>query len=349
VKSRNPTLDIMKGIGILLVVLSHALSKKWMDVTISYDNGLFNVISSFFMLMFFVISGYLTYGKVSRQGWLKEHISKWILPLLSFAVIYWVFAYFLPNLIQFYVGFYEVSFWDYISTVLTSGFNGIITWYLWALILCYIFAWILEQGRLKLKLPLVIQSFIMIVVINIIPITLFGFFVFKWYGIFFIIGYTLHHYSINKKLAYISLVAFPLMIYLTNWMIPYQDSQWGCYGLTKVIPAIMNGHALLVGLMFLMAVLGTAFVYSIAMLIKWKPLAKLLTYLGSISIGIYLIHIMFVGITKNYWISTILATIISVALYEILKRIKFTNYILFGGTPIKFNKLGGWYEKKEQG
>jgi len=116
---------------------------------------------------------------------------------------------------------------------------------------------------------------------------------------------------------------------------PYEDTQWGCYGLAAIIPAITNGHALLVGIMFLMAVLGTAFIYSLAMLIRWKPLVRLFTYLGSISIGIYLIHVMFVGITNNYWLSTVLATLISVVLYEILERIKFTNYILFGGEPIK--------------
>jgi fucose 4-O-acetylase-like acetyltransferase len=96
----------------------------------------------------------------------------------------------------------------------------------------------------------------------------------------------------------------------------------------------------------LMAILGTAFVYSIAMLIRWKPLVRLFTYLGSISIGIYLLHIMFVGIISNYWVSTVLATIISVALYELLHRIKFADYILFGGDmPIKLKKLGGWYDK----
>ena len=342
---RNSILDVTKGLGILLVVLSHALSKSGMDTT-PFRNGLFNIITSFFMLMFFMISGYLTYGKVSQQGWLKEHMSKWILPLLSFTIIYWVFGNLLPDWVQFYSGFYEMSFWDYISIVLTSGFNGIVTWYLWTLIICYGFAWVLEQGRMKLKIPFIIQVIALVVVINIMPVLLFGFFVFKWYGVFFLIGYTLHHFSIDKRLAYISLVAFPLMVYLTNWMIPYQDSQWGCYGLAKIIPAIMNGRASLVGLMFLMAILGSAFVYSIAMLIRWRPLVRLLTYLGSISIGIYLIHVMFVGITNNYWLSTVLATIISVVLYELLKRIKFANYILFGGDiPIKLKTLGGWYGK----
>jgi hypothetical protein len=155
----------------------------------------------------------------------------------------------------------------------------------------------------------------------------------------------LHNYKIEKKLAYISLVAFPLMAYLTNWMIPYENSYWGCYGLAAIIPAITNGQASLVGIMFLMAILGTAFIYSIAMMIRWKPLVRLLTYLGSISVGIYLLHVMFVGITSNYWISALLATIIAVALYELLRRVKFLNFILFGGEPIKIRMLGGWYGK----
>jgi fucose 4-O-acetylase-like acetyltransferase len=331
---RNQTLDIVKGLGILLVVLSHTLSKSGLDS--AFKNGMFNMITSFFMLMFLIVSGYLVYDKVSRPGWLKEHTGKWILPCLSFTIIYWVFSLFFPNLMQFYSGFYEISFGDYFSTVVTSGFNGIVAWYLWTLILCYLFTWVLEWGRLKVKVSLILQVGVLVIVINLIPITLFGFFTFKWYVVFFLIGYMLHHYVINKKWAYISLAAFPLMAYLTNWMIPYEDTQWGCYGLTTIIPAITSGYALLVGVMFLMAILGTAFVYSVAMLIRWKPLVWLLTYLGSASIGIYLVHVLFVGISNNYWFAALLATIISVALYELLKRSRWTNYILFGGVlPIK--------------
>ena len=332
--NRNITIDIMKGWGILLVVLSHSIVINSKTDLILFNNGLFNMIQSFFMPMFFLISGYLTYNKVGNWDWAKKHMSKWFLPLVMFTLIYFVCAQLFPNLVGFR-GLEGMSFPDYIVNIVTGGFSGLVLWYLWTLVLCYFVAYELENGRLRLKVPFIIQFISAIVLMNLIPSDQLGLFSLKWYGIYFLIGYALHHYSVNKKLSYIALIAFPLCVYLFNWMILYQSLEWGSFGRARLFPAIMNGHASLIGVMFLMAFLGIAFVYAISVLIKWKPMVKILSYLGSASIGIYLIHIIFVGITDNYWLSTILATIISVVLYEVLKRIKFVNYILFGGTPIK--------------
>ena len=61
---------------------------------------------------------------------------------------------------------------------------------------------------------------------------------------------------------------------------------------------------------------------------------KLINLLASTTLGIYLLHIMFVGIVSNYWLAALIALAISIASYEILKRIKYANRWLFGGTPL---------------
>lgn len=344
---RNKTLDVVKGLGILLVVLAHAIGKNDVDALLLFNNGLFNVVASFYMPMFMMVSGYLVYNKIGNWAWAKKHITKWIPTLLIFPIIYWVVAHYFPAITDFF-GLYNVGFASYITHITLSGFSGLALWYLWTTIICYLICYLLEQSRLKIKLPFILQIITFALVINIIPFNQFGFFTVKWYGMFFLIGYALHHYSMKKKLAYISLLAFPLCTYLFNWMIPYQDSEYGCFGLSVIIPAITNGHAYLVGVMFLMAILGTGFVYSIAMLVRWKPFVLLFGYLGSISIGIYLLHIMFVGIVHNYWLAALIATCISIGLYEVLKRSKIIDFLLFGGDiPIKLKKLGGWYGKAE--
>jgi fucose 4-O-acetylase-like acetyltransferase len=344
---RSHTIDIVKGMGIILVVLAHAIGKNDTDALLYFNNGLFNVISSFFMPMFMIVSGYLVYNRVGDWNWCKRHIIKWIPPIIIFTVIYWLSANYFFGLTDFF-GLYGIGFIDYIYHVIKSGFSGIVLWYLWTVILCYPITHLLEQSRNKLKIPFIFVVLLFAVVINLVPITAFGLFVVKWYGMFFLLGYTLHHYKLNGKLAYISLVAFPLCVYLFNWMIPYQNSEYGCFGLGAIIPAMSNGYAWLIGLMTLMALLGSAFIYSIATLIKWKPLSNLFSYLGTISIGIYLIHIIFVGVVSNYWLATLLVIIISVVLYEILRRSSYINFLLFGGEiPIKLKKLGGWYEKAQ--
>jgi fucose 4-O-acetylase-like acetyltransferase len=320
---------MMKGIGILLVVLAHAIGKNDINAIARYDNGIFNITCSFFMLMFMMVSGYLVYGKVTDKGWLSKNIIKWMPPLLIFTVIYWVVGALYPTVTQFSI-FEGVSFIKYLSYVLAYGFNGLVLWYLWVLILSYFLAWLLEKGRLHIKIPLIIQFIVLVIAMQFTPISMLGVFALKWYGIFFLIGYVLHHYKLNGRLAYISLLLFPLCGYLFNWMMPYEDIQYGCFGLAAIIPDIQNGKWILLGVTLLMALLGTGFVYSIAKLIKWKYAVKVLSYLGAASIGIYLLHIMFVGIVSNYWLAALIALAISIGLYELLKRWKHTNRLLFG-------------------
>jgi len=326
----------MSGIGILLVVLSHAIIKNDPTIVLSYGNSIFNSISAFFMPMFMMISGYVVYNKVGNWNWTKRHILKWVLPVIIFALLYWAYNALFPTMIHFY-GLSELPFETYAIRMIAYGFGGSILWFIWAFMVCYAITYVLEQSRLKFsQVPLWVQTLLLIVILNAIPFALFGFLAVKWYGIFFFIGYTLNHYRLNKKVAYLSIVAFPLSLILTDWTKSIQNTEWGNFGQTTIIPAIANGHLVLVLLIFLVAILGIGFVYSIASLIKWKPLVSILTYLGENSIGIYLLHVMFVGITNNYWLSTILAAIISIGLYEVLKRIRFMNFILFGGEPIKF-------------
>ncbi|MDD4876901.1 MAG: acyltransferase family protein [Dehalococcoidales bacterium] len=342
---RNQTIDIVKGMGIILVVLAHAIGKNSTDALLYYDYGLFNVISSFFMPMFMIISGYLVYGKIGDWVWVKKHTTKWFIPLVIFTVIYWLAGNFVPDIMDFF-SLYGIGFIAYIYHIIISGFSGLVLWCLWTIILCYPITYLLERSRIKIKIPLIFITVLFAVVINFIPITMFGFFTVKWYGLFFLLGYTLHHYKLNGKLAYVSLVVFPLCSYLFNWMIPYQNQEYGCFGLASIVPAINNGYGGLVAIMGLMALSGSAFVYSLARLIRWQPVMNLFSYLGSISIGVYLIHIVFVGIASNYWLAALLATIISVGLYEVLKRSPYVNFLLFGGDiPIRLKTLGGWYDK----
>lgn len=348
--NRNSTLDVMRGIGILLVVLYHAIVKNDPNIVASYSNGLFNVISSFFMPMFFAISGYLVYNKVGNLEWVKKHTIKWLIPIVIFILFYWGYNQLFPNLMYFF-GLDKLDFVTYLMRMIAYGFGGSVLWFIWSFIVCYYLGYILEQNRLKFtKIPFIIMLILFITIINVIPFSNFGYFSVKWYGIFFFIGYAVNHYKVKiSSWALIpSLILFPISIIGFDWLKHYQDAQWGNYGVTSLIPSILSGHAWLVGLIFMMAILGIIFVYAVAVIIKWQPLANILSYLGRNSIGIYLLHILFIGITKNYWISALLAAIISVMLYELLKRNKFVNWVLFGGDiPMKFEKLGGWYGKEK--
>lgn len=65
---RNLTLDVAKGIGIILVILGHALQYgAGLDTKGAMDLGLEKFIISFHMPLFMLISGYLFYGTFHRK------------------------------------------------------------------------------------------------------------------------------------------------------------------------------------------------------------------------------------------------------------------------------------------
>ena len=84
---RNDTLDNLKGIGILLVVFGHTLSK----------NILVNIIYYFHMPLFFFLSGMALYYSLNKNSNFKNFFTKKIrsiiIPYIIFSIIsitYWI-------------------------------------------------------------------------------------------------------------------------------------------------------------------------------------------------------------------------------------------------------------------
>lgn len=324
--ARSLKIDAVKGVGILLVVIYHSIGKNIPDALTDFDNGLFNMIACFFMQMFMIVSGYLIYNKVKNWNDVKPRITRWIIPLFAFLIIYWLAGQFIPQLAKVE----PLPLSTYLSYELATGFTGLVTWYLWCLMLCYLLVHIVERFKINRTLTIVV----VVVAVNIIPTDLLGLLYLKWYSLFFFAGYLLKHYEAKlarwNKLVYISLILFPLFGYLTNWMIDWQNIDYGYIGTAAIVPALMNGQALLILIMTWMALLGSAFVYSLVKLVKLRWLLNALSYLGKRSVGIYLLHVLFVGITQNAALSSITALAISLTLYELLSRIRVTKKYLFG-------------------
>ena len=85
-RKRESWIDVLKGIGIILVVIGH----------VSIDNGLSNWIYTFHMPMFFALSGYLWSGSAKTIGvkeFLLKRIKTILWPFILFRVllvIYWI-------------------------------------------------------------------------------------------------------------------------------------------------------------------------------------------------------------------------------------------------------------------
>lgn len=89
----NKSLDVAKGIAIILVVLGHSLTGDIFNSDTIIDvaaNIIFDFVYSFHMPVFFAISGYLFYNawNLSRRGTIKKKALRLLIPYITFSVIY---------------------------------------------------------------------------------------------------------------------------------------------------------------------------------------------------------------------------------------------------------------------
>ena len=89
-KERLSSLDIAKGLGIILVVFGHTLSPVMEGNT--FLEWIYRVIYTFHMPLFFLASGYVATKLVTKPYpkiiLLKERVIRLIIPYLTWAVIY---------------------------------------------------------------------------------------------------------------------------------------------------------------------------------------------------------------------------------------------------------------------
>ena len=132
--TRDKTIDFIKGILILFVILGH--TTLGLTDMYSFDdtmNGIANVIYSFHMPCFIAVSGFLyseyvgdaSQGIFSRIGHKAFNI---LLPYVMISVIYWIIKFALSNLIR------EPVAVSSLISIYTRYFSYIV-WRIW-LIMC---------------------------------------------------------------------------------------------------------------------------------------------------------------------------------------------------------------------
>jgi fucose 4-O-acetylase-like acetyltransferase len=93
INEHNRTLDVAKGIAILLVVLGHSFpsniynGESMVDIVAA---TIYNFVYSFHMPVFFCISGYLFFNawNTHRKGTIKKKALRLLVPYLTFSLIY---------------------------------------------------------------------------------------------------------------------------------------------------------------------------------------------------------------------------------------------------------------------
>ena len=146
--SRNATLDALKGIAIILVVLGHCIQfgsgSSFLDSKSFFDNTIFKIIYSFHMPLFMLISGYLFHFSIEKHSFgenITIRIKTLIIPIITWQTI-WLLIIEFDSLTDSCASYY---FYTYLNTLwfLTSVFiNSIIVlitlyYYILSLLLSY--------------------------------------------------------------------------------------------------------------------------------------------------------------------------------------------------------------------
>jgi fucose 4-O-acetylase-like acetyltransferase len=146
-KDRENLPDILRGFAIILVVLAHCIQEgsgiEFSSNALYFDDRLYQLIYSFHMPLFMMISGYLTWGsvkkavdKLSRRALLKRRVNSVLVP-----VFLWTGLDYIRILVINYIKGSpqpEALIFVYFYNALNN------LWFLWAVWWCFIIVYIVH-------------------------------------------------------------------------------------------------------------------------------------------------------------------------------------------------------------
>lgn len=327
-KERLLWIDSLKGILILLVIVGHAIAKV-IGNDAANNNYWWCLIYSFHMPAFIAMSGYLQYrSNSSNKKPLKLQIGRRFCQLMVPFLVWSVLFFAIRNRIE-----------SYPNCILMPNTTF---WFLWALFfICTIFA-ILENvsEKLSMKQELVVGVTCIVfaaVLVILKGIHLLGIQYILYYFLFYAIGYYIHKFGISIK----SIMACALMAFA--WLL--LASFWRPQALPEFIPLSgMAATMLRFIYKFVVALVAVVVVFSIApkCLNGDNKVCKVLTWVGTYSLGIYVIHLTFADLVSKFvfsfvndtWVKVlilfILLTVISSTIVWLLNKFKWTSRLFLG-------------------
>ena len=190
-KKRLIWIDSLKGWLILIVIFGHAIQYCLPDKACE-NSYLWNLIYSFHMPAFMVVSGFVNYRPASetkitrRGGYLnicKRRSYQLLLPYLLWSLIKWVISA-------------NHSLDSLINITFTSGGFFWFLWALWSISLIFLLGCYISD-RIKIRQEIVIGLFSMLLIGTMVIFELrkFGFQYISYYFLFYAFGYYCNKYN----------------------------------------------------------------------------------------------------------------------------------------------------------
>ena len=314
--------DALRGLLILIVVLGHSLQHG------DYENRMsWNIIYSFHMAAFFVVSGYVGYKEFYKISSLKGKARQLLLPFISWTIIETIIYCAGSSRIVNVLLHPDTSYWFiYVLFVVLFLFTSISV----------------VSQKIKMKNDYLCWLGVILLIITMVftEFRLFGFQFISLYFGFYVLGYTLNKYNVKFSSSIVMVLGILWMAMALFWSMHSVPAplQWA----SAYIPSSLLTY----GYRYIAALLGSIFFVGFAMqnMNTDNKIFRFLAYLGKISLGIYIVHLFlakfvepiymhffpsdtslfFVGVDFFFKLG------LSCLLVHIIQRIPFVSLLLLG-------------------
>jgi fucose 4-O-acetylase-like acetyltransferase len=341
--NRDLSLDLSKGILIIIVVLGHSIQysfgEEWLTSGKFFENIVFKIIYSFHMPLFMMISGYLFYNSNKKN--FKQLVTSKLkvigIPMLSFILLFNTYLYILL--------FVNGDILGICKHFITTIFCGMTMWFLFSLLLNITLIAVLTR-LVKNKILQYSGMIILFVVSFFIPdyIVLS---VHKFMFPFFCIGYVIKQHKVNIYACSFSKLRLSILTTLSVLAIYWFDKDTYIYtsGFC-IIGNITNQLFIDCKRMIIAIVVSYTVIQYVQMFVSYdNRVTKNIMKLGQISLFLYGFNINFnASYTKalsllslnfdfNYAIPIIVTVcfiLLSYYTYKLLEKSDFTRIAFLG-------------------
>lgn len=292
VNTKNVTIDIVKGIAIILVVFGHLIQYSLMPSSEDFfTNPVFKIIYSFHMPLYIFISGYLIAFSLKRRNiydTFKSRVRSLIIPYMMWVTIDVVF-----NLFKIIIKNQELSLIKFNKMLIKMFILSPDIWFLFTLFaLCCI---LLISIGLEKKIGKISYAIIFILVVIFPTSAYFDIYFIKWFYLFFIVGYFSNRCSIIKAfynqskliksiLPFVGLILFIVLIsiwtkndYIYNNQMRFITSKY----FAEIIRLLYR---------YITAFLGIGIIFYIANLLTKSKVKNIFISFGTYSLDIFLLQ-----------------------------------------------------------
>lgn len=333
-RQRNPIVDELKGIAIILVVLGHII--QYVAFPDSFDENLFfRIIYSFHMPLFMCLSGYTLYLKKCNYSlrWIKKRVISLYVPFLTWSIIQSVFDN--SNV------FYE----NIIKKILYVE-NGL--WFLVVLAEINLIVFIIEFLKKRTKVESDIMYVGTALFLMCLPIKECGVGLLKFHFVYFLIGFLTPKYIMHVrkvKLLCIMSVCFYCVLVLGWNRVEFPRFWEPCVAFVKLFDLKYTKALLLILYVFsevytkfIVPILGIVSACYIYTQIRHYSVEinSILGFLGRRTLVIYVLQWYFwarfpmLSIIQSASISFVLAIGGPLILGFLIRKSKLLSFLLFG-------------------